>query len=57
MVVSTSLYYNSSGLIRFQWLLLSIKAELENVTNLIPLDDDFQYFFQVVHRVASSLSF
>ncbi|KAK7468804.1 hypothetical protein VKT23_003305 [Stygiomarasmius scandens] len=29
------------------WLLLSIKAELENVTNLIPLDDDFQYFFQV----------
>ncbi|EAU93199.2 hypothetical protein CC1G_10267 [Coprinopsis cinerea okayama7 len=28
-------------------LKLSIKAELENVTNLIPASDDFEYFFQV----------
>ncbi|KAG5650658.1 hypothetical protein H0H81_011480 [Sphagnurus paluster] len=28
-------------------LQLSIKAELENVTNLVPASDDFEYFFQV----------
>ncbi|OBZ78620.1 hypothetical protein A0H81_00830 [Grifola frondosa] len=28
-------------------LLLSIKADLENVTNLVPADDAFEYFFQV----------
>ncbi|KII93877.1 hypothetical protein PLICRDRAFT_36098 [Plicaturopsis crispa FD-325 SS-3] len=28
-------------------LLLSIKADLENVTDLIPGSDDFEYFFQV----------
>ncbi|KAF9015068.1 hypothetical protein BDQ17DRAFT_13321 [Cyathus striatus] len=28
-------------------LKLSIKAELENVTNLVPASDDFEYFFQV----------
>ncbi|KAI0068428.1 DUF866-domain-containing protein [Artomyces pyxidatus] len=28
-------------------LLLSIKAELENVTDLVPASDDFEYFFQV----------
>ncbi|KAI0788659.1 DUF866-domain-containing protein [Abortiporus biennis] len=28
-------------------LLLSIKAELENVTDLIPSSDEFEYFFQV----------
>ncbi|CAL1695250.1 unnamed protein product [Somion occarium] len=28
-------------------LLLSIKAELENVTDLTPASDDFQFFFQV----------
>ncbi|PSR75873.1 hypothetical protein PHLCEN_2v8787 [Hermanssonia centrifuga] len=28
-------------------LLLSLKAELENVTNLVPASDDFEYFFQV----------
>jgi len=28
-------------------LLLSIKAELENVTNLVPASDAFQYFFKV----------
>jgi len=28
-------------------LLLSIKAELENVTDLVPDSDDFQYFLQV----------
>lgn len=28
-------------------LLLSIKAELENVTNLVPASDSFEYFFQV----------
>ncbi|KAJ3781717.1 hypothetical protein GGU11DRAFT_323160 [Lentinula aff. detonsa] len=28
-------------------LLLSIKAELENVSDLAPEDDDFEYFFQV----------
>jgi hypothetical protein len=31
----------------FQVLLLSIKAELENVTDLVPASDDFEYFFQV----------
>jgi hypothetical protein len=30
-----------------QRLLLSIKAELENVTGLVPASDDFEYFFQV----------
>ena len=30
-----------------QKLQLSIKAELENVTNLVPAADDFEYFFQV----------
>ncbi|KAI0320343.1 hypothetical protein OF83DRAFT_1281208 [Amylostereum chailletii] len=28
-------------------LLLSIKAELENVTDLVPASDDFEYFFEV----------
>jgi len=28
-------------------LKLSIKAELENVTDLVPASDDFEYFFQV----------
>jgi len=28
-------------------LLLSIKAELENVTDLVPASDSFEYFFQV----------
>lgn len=28
-------------------LLLSIKAELENVTNLVPESDDYEYFFGV----------
>ncbi|TDL28510.1 DUF866-domain-containing protein [Rickenella mellea] len=28
-------------------LQLSIKAELENVTDLVPSSDDFEYFFQV----------
>ncbi|KAI0830589.1 DUF866-domain-containing protein [Trametes gibbosa] len=28
-------------------LLLSIKAELENVTDLVPATDDFEYFFKV----------
>jgi len=28
-------------------LLLSIKADLENVTSLVPASDDFEYFFQV----------
>ncbi|KAI0004246.1 DUF866-domain-containing protein [Russula compacta] len=28
-------------------LLLSIKANLENVTNLVPASDDFEYFFGV----------
>jgi len=27
--------------------LLSIKAELENVTDLVPAADDFEYFFGV----------
>ena len=30
-----------------QKLLLSIKAELENVTDLMPADDDFDWFFKV----------
>jgi hypothetical protein len=30
-----------------QRLLLSIKANLENVTNLVPATDDFEYFFGV----------
>ncbi|KAE9408187.1 DUF866-domain-containing protein [Gymnopus androsaceus JB14] len=29
------------------FLLLSIKAELESVSELVPADDDFEYFFQV----------
>jgi len=28
-------------------LKLSIKAELENVSDLVPASDDFEYFFQV----------
>lgn len=32
---------------RTQRLLLSIKAELENVTDLIPSSDSFEYFFEV----------
>ncbi|KAA1468711.1 DUF866-domain-containing protein [Dentipellis sp. KUC8613] len=28
-------------------LLLSIKADLENVTDLVPASDEFEYFFQV----------
>jgi hypothetical protein len=28
--------------------LLSIKAELENVTNLVPASDGFEYFFKVL---------
>ncbi|KAH9004356.1 DUF866-domain-containing protein [Lactarius hatsudake] len=28
-------------------LLLSIKADLENVTNLVPASDDYEYFFGV----------
>jgi len=28
-------------------LLLSIKADLENVTSLVPASDEFEYFFQV----------
>ncbi|EPT04023.1 hypothetical protein FOMPIDRAFT_1028349 [Fomitopsis schrenkii] len=28
-------------------LLLSIKADLENVTDLVPASEDFEYFFQV----------
>ncbi|TRM60252.1 hypothetical protein BD626DRAFT_505919 [Schizophyllum amplum] len=28
-------------------LLLSVKAELENVTDLVPATDDFEFFFQV----------
>ncbi|KAI0307893.1 DUF866-domain-containing protein, partial [Multifurca ochricompacta] len=31
-----------------QRLLLSIKAELDNVTNLVPSTEDFEYFFGVV---------
>lgn len=31
----------------WQRLLLSIKAELENVTDLAPSSDDFEFFFQV----------
>ena len=30
-----------------QHLQLSIKAELKNVTNLVPASDDFEYFFKV----------
>ncbi|KAF5385441.1 hypothetical protein D9757_005363 [Collybiopsis confluens] len=29
------------------FLLLSIKADLENVSGLAPVDDDFEFFFQV----------
>jgi len=29
-------------------LKLSIKADLENVTNLVPASDDFEYFFKVL---------
>ncbi|KAG9222716.1 hypothetical protein CCMSSC00406_0004630 [Pleurotus cornucopiae] len=32
-------------------LLLSIKAELENVTNLVPASDSFEYFFQVAESL------
>lgn len=28
--------------------MLSIKAELENVTDLVPADDEFEYFFEVM---------
>jgi len=28
-------------------LLLSIKADLENVTNLVPASDEYEYFFGV----------
>lgn len=31
-------------------LLLSIKADLENVTNLQPQDKEFEYFFEVLGR-------
>jgi len=40
----------SSVLHKLQWLqrlLLSIKAELENVTDLVPASDAFEYFFKV----------
>ena len=30
-------------------LKLSIRADLENVTNLVPASDDFEYFFKVFH--------
>jgi hypothetical protein len=30
-------------------LQLSIKAELENVTDLVPASDDFEWFFKVIH--------
>jgi hypothetical protein len=33
---------------RPQRLLLSIKAELENVTDLVPASDGFEYFFKVL---------
>ncbi|KIK70892.1 hypothetical protein GYMLUDRAFT_210499 [Collybiopsis luxurians FD-317 M1] len=47
MVVSAILRLLS--LVKFppQLLLLSIKAELENVSELSPTDNDFEYFFQV----------
>ena len=33
--------------IYYQRLQLSIKAELENVTDLVPASDNFEYFFKV----------
>jgi hypothetical protein len=36
--------------------LLSIKANLENVTNLVPAADDFEFFFGVSAR-ASAFAF
>lgn len=30
-------------------LKLSVRADLENVTNLVPASDEFEYFFKVFH--------
>lgn len=38
-----------------QKLRLSIKAELENVTDLVPASDDFEWFFKVCGGVASDM--
>lgn len=38
-----------------QRLMLSIKAELENVTDLVPADDEFEYFFEVCNRRCHNL--
>lgn len=48
MVVSETapIYSNTLTEIYVQRLQLSIKAELENVTSLVPAED-FEYFFQV----------
>lgn len=32
-------------------LMLSLKADLENVTDFQPASDSFEYFFQVLHYI------
>lgn len=47
MVVSEYASYTEVFIHDAQRLLLSIKAELENVTDLVPATDSYEYFFQV----------
>lgn len=57
MVVSPSNHQNicATFLQAIKRLLLSIKAELENVTNLVPASDSFEYFFQVAESLGAGV--